>query len=122
MKAEKTIVCRVRDPNQGKLEALKREYDKVQQYIQDEDAELYSATVQAVDKYTDWEGVKEEKEYPWYLRNDTFSVEKATDSTEFDYWAKIPVKNVYGGITVPVKPHEEIKEDYNIKDSKIVRQ
>ncbi|MFP4051582.1 MAG: RNA-guided endonuclease TnpB family protein, partial [Thermoplasmata archaeon] len=84
MKTEKTITCRIVEPNRGKLDTLKKEYDKVQQYIQGKDVALYSATVQAVDRYTDWSGVKEEKEYPWYLRNDTFSVEKAENTTEFD--------------------------------------
>jgi len=79
-----------------------------------------------MDKYTDWEHLKDDKEYPWYLKNDTFSEGKAENTTEFDYWTKILVKGVYGKITVPVKPHEEIpheeiKEKYNIKDSKIVR-
>jgi len=121
VKAEKTIVCRIVEPNNGKLDALKDEYNKVQLYIKGEDVDIYSATVQAVDKYIDWGHLKDDKEYPWYLRNDTFSVEKAENTTEFDYWAKIPVKDVWGGITVPVRPHNDIKEEYNIRDSKIVR-
>lgn len=121
MKVEKTIVCRIVEPNKGKLDALKREYDKVQRYISGGDVDLYSATVQAMDKYMDWGHLKEDKEYPWYLRNDTFWVEKAENSKEFDYWAKIPVKDVWGGIKVPVELHEEIKEEHDIRDSKIVR-
>ncbi len=120
MKAEKTIVCRITEPNKGKLESLKDEYNKVQQYIKGKEVDIYSATTQAIDKYMDWEHLKD-KEYPWYLRNDKFSVEKAKNTKKFDYWAKIPVKDVYGGIWVPIKPHEEIKEEYNIKDSKVVR-
>ena len=121
MKAEKTIVCRIVGPNKGKLDVLRREYDKVQEYIHNGEVDIYSATVQAMDKYTDWAHLKDDKEYPWYLRNDTFSVEKADNTKEFDYWLRIPVKDVYGKVTVPVKPHEEIKEEYDIKDSKIVR-
>ena len=121
MKAEKTIVCRIADPNKGKLNILEEEYDKVQKYIHEKDADIYSATVQALDEYTDWKNLKDEKEYPWYLRNDTFSVKKAENTAEFDYWARIPVKGVWGGVTVPVIPHKEIKEDYDIRDSKIVR-
>lgn len=94
VKAEKTIVCRVVEPNKAKLDALKREYDKVQRYINGEDVDIYSATVQAMDKYMDWGHLKDDKEYPWYLRNDTFTVEKGENTTEFDYWAKIPVKDV----------------------------
>ena len=121
MEAKKTITCRIIEPNKCKLEALKSEYDKVQRYIKGEDFDIYSATVQAMDKYTDFGRLKDDKEYPWYLRNDTFSVGKAETTDKFDYWAKIPVKDVYGGVAIPITPHEEIKEDYNIKDSKIVR-
>ncbi|MFB6182607.1 MAG: RNA-guided endonuclease InsQ/TnpB family protein [Candidatus Nanohaloarchaea archaeon] len=119
MKAEKTIVCRIVEPNKAKLEALKEEYNKVQRYIKGEDVDIYSATKQAMDKYID--KVKEGKEYPLHLRNDTFSVEKAEDTKEFDYWARIPVANTYGKIIVPIIPHQEIKEEYNIKDSKVVK-
>ena len=122
MKAEKTIKCRIINPNKGKLKALEKEYEKVQKYIHGNDeVELYSATAQAVNKYTDWNSVKDDKEYPWYLRNDVLSVKKSRDTTEFDYWANIPVKGIYGGVTVPVIPHEEIKDEYNFKDSKIVK-
>ncbi|OKY78053.1 MAG: hypothetical protein BTN85_0538 [Candidatus Methanohalarchaeum thermophilum] len=74
-----------------------------------------------MDKYIDIEKLKDGKDYPLFLRNDTFRVEKAENTKEFGYWAKIPVRDVYGGVWVPVKPHEEIKLTYNIKDSKIVR-
>lgn len=120
MKAEKTIVCRVTEPNKGKLNELRNEYNKVQQYIKGEDVDIYSATAQAIDKYIDWEHLKD-KEYPLHLRNDTFEVGKAKNTEKFDYWVKIPIANVYGGIWVPIKPHEEIKENYQIHDSKIVR-
>lgn len=122
MNAEKTIKCRIIDPNKGKLEALEKEYEKVQKYVQGDDStKLYSATTQAVNKYTDWGSIKDEKEYPWHIRNDTFTVGKARNTSEFDYWAKIPVKGTYGKITVPVIPHEDIKDEYKFKDSKIVK-
>lgn len=81
---------------------------------------MYSATKQAMDKYIDKDKLKEEHIYPLFLRNDTFRVEEAKSTKEFSYWAKIPVSGVYGGVCVPVKLHEPIKEEYNIKDSKVV--
>ncbi len=112
MKAEKTIKCRIINPNKGKLKALVKEYEKVQQYIQgDDEVELYSSTTQAVNRYTDWDSIKHDKEYPWYLRNDVLKVSKSKNTSKFDYWANIPVKEIRGGITVPVIPHEEIKFD-----------
>ncbi len=79
---------------------------------------MYSATKQAMDRYV--KKVQNE-EYPLFLRNDTFRVEKAEDTKEFDYWARIPISNVWSGIWVPIKPHQEISEDMNVRDSKIVR-
>jgi len=119
MEAEKTIVCRITQTNKGKLEKLREEYSSAQDYIHGENVELYSATKQAMNKYID--KVKEDREYPLFLRNDTFSVEKAENTSEFSYWARIPVANTYGKIIVPINPHEEIKEEYEVKDSKIVR-
>ncbi|OKY79114.1 MAG: hypothetical protein BTN85_1620 [Candidatus Methanohalarchaeum thermophilum] len=40
---------------------------------------------------------------------------------KLNYWAKIPVRDVYSGVWVPIKPHEKTKTTYSIKDPKIVR-
>lgn len=96
---------------------LIKEYSNAQGYIRNGTEDLYSATKQAMDRYV--EKVQNE-EYPLFLRNDTFKVEKAEKSEEFDYWARIPISNVWGGVWVPIKPHQEIPEDMNIHDSKIV--
>ncbi len=120
VEAEKTIICSITDPNKNKLDAIKQEYRNAQRYIRGENVELYSATEQAMDKYIEKDKLKE-KEYPLFLRNDTFKIEKAKQTEEFDYWAKIPISNVYGGVWIPIKPHQEIKEDYQIHDSKIVK-
>ncbi|OKY78708.1 MAG: hypothetical protein BTN85_1206 [Candidatus Methanohalarchaeum thermophilum] len=42
-----------------------------------------------MNKYID--KIKEDREYPLHLRNDTFSIEKAENTNKFDYWARIPV-------------------------------
>ena len=117
MKVEKTIVCRIWRPTDRKRGLLIKEYSNAQGYIRGETEDLYSATRQAMDRYV--EKVQNE-EYPLFLRNDTFKVESAEKSEEFDYWAEIPIANVWGGIWVAVKPHQEITEDMNIHDSKIV--
>jgi len=121
MKAEKTIVCRISQPDKNKIKNLEDEYQKVQKYIhRDKETKIYSATKQAVDKYVDWKHLKN-KEYPWFLRNDTFKAEKAENTEKFNYWATIPVASKHGGVIVPIKPHEEIKKEYKIKDSKIIK-
>mgnify|MGYP006914320026 CR=1 FL=1 len=114
---EKTVVCRFQQPNKDKLEKIQEEYNNAQSYLQGENVELYSATKQAMDKYS---GKDNGEEKPLFLRNDTFEVvRRDTELTE--YWAKIPVASVYGGIWIPITPHTEIKEDWEIGDSKIVR-
>ena len=118
MRVEKTIVCRILDPTDRKRGLLVKEYSNAQGYIRGETEDLYSATKQAMDRYV--ERVQNE-EYPLFLRNDTFRVERAEGTKEFDYWARIPISGVWGGIWVPIKPHQEISEDMNVHDSKIVR-
>ncbi len=115
---EKTIVCGILDLTVRKEGLLVKEYSNAQGYIRGETEDLYSATKQAMDKYV--EKVRNE-EYPLFLRNDTFRVEKAENTKEYDYWARIPVSDVRGGIWVPIKPHQEISGDMDVHDSKIVR-
>ncbi len=118
MKSEKTIICRIQNLTKRKKGLLIKEYTNAQGYLKGDTDDLYSATKQAMDKYT--EKVKESKEYPLHLRNDTFKVEEAENTEEFDYWAKIPVSDAWGGIWVPIKPHKEIEDDMKVLDSKIV--
>jgi putative transposase len=63
---------------------------------------------------------KEDKEQPLFIRNDIFEVAKR-DIELTEYWAKIPVASIHGGVWVPVQPHIEIQDDWNIGDFKIVR-
>lgn len=50
-----------------------------------------------------------------------FDVEKH-DTELADWWMKIPVSQVYGGVNVPINPHETIPDDAKVKDSKIVKE
>jgi putative transposase len=114
----RTVKARIMNPTSRKKELLEKEYGNAQEYVSGETENLYSATKQAMDKYA---GKDNGEEKPLFLRNDTFRVEEAENTEKFDYWAKIPIHDHYGGIQVPVVPHREIKEDWKIKDSKIVK-
>ena len=114
----RTVKARILNPTSRKKQLLEKEYSNAQEYVSGESKELYSASKQAMDKYA---GKSNGEEKPLFLRNDTFRVEKSENAEEFDYWAKIPIYDEWGGIEVPVKPHREIKEEWEIKDSKIVR-
>jgi putative transposase len=115
--AEKTVVCRFQQPNKDKLKAVNEEYANAQSYVQGEDAELYSATRQQMERRAG----NADKEQPLFIRNDTFEVVKR-DTELTEYWAKIPVASVHGGVWIPIQPHTEIQEDWEIGDSKIVRE
>jgi putative transposase len=115
--AEKTVVCRFQQPNKDKLKAVNEEYVNAQSYVQGEDAELYSANRQQMERRAG----NADKEQPLFIRNDTFEVVKR-DTELTEYWAKIPVASVHGGVWIPIQPHTEIQEDWEIGDSKIVRE
>lgn len=91
---------------------------RAQKYVKGETEKLYSATKQAMDRYA---GKDNGKEKPLFLRNDKFEVKKSKSAKEFEFWAKIPIYDEYGGIEVPVKPHESL-EGWEIKDSKIIKE
>jgi putative transposase len=114
----RTVKARIMDPTSRKKELLEREYQNAQEYVSGESEDLYSATKQAMDKYA---GKDNGEEKPLFLRNDTFQIEKSKNTEEFDYWAKIPIYDEWGGIEVPLKPHTEIQDDWEIKDSKILK-
>ncbi|MDY7082764.1 MAG: transposase, partial [Halobacteria archaeon] len=123
--AEKTVVAKILTDKltNKKRDALEREYTAFQRYIRgDETVELYSATEQCADAYVEKEKVKDDHEYPWFIRNDTFHVDLRRDDNDVaDWWLKVPVAKVRGGINVPIKPHDEIPDEAEVKDSKIVR-
>ena len=51
------------------------------------------------------------------IRKDLIKVEKRDINTKLTkYWARIPVKGRRGGVWVAIKPHEEIKPEYEICD------
>jgi len=48
-----------------------------------------------------------QKEYPLILRNDVYDM-RITNSKLSEYWIKVPVYGVKGGIKLPIKPHCEM--------------
>ncbi|MCL7383701.1 MAG: transposase [Thaumarchaeota archaeon] len=61
--------------------------------------------------------LKPNKEYPMILRRDVYRA--GTKLTQ--YWLKIPIYGVKGGINVPIKTHEPITEDMVCREAKIIR-
>ena len=59
-----------------------------------------------------------DKEYPIFLRKDLIDVEKC-ESDIADYYFKIPSKQRYGGIKVPILTHKPIKGE--IGETKLIK-
>lgn len=81
--------------------------------IRDEDAELYSATKQQISQKD-----VESPGHPVVLRNDVFTINRTGNT----WYAKIPHKDVYGGLKVPVHvPHryDELLERADMRDSQL---
>jgi putative transposase len=103
MEVQKTIKCKIDDLTEGKRKALEQEFDNLQKYLQkDMDVKLYSANKQQADRF--YEEIKEDKEYPISVRKDLIDIQK-TDNKVSEYWLKVRVASIYGGINVPIKPH-----------------
>lgn len=119
MKARKTIKAKILELRKKKEELLKREYESWQRYLRgDKAVPLYSATKQQADRLLRrLKGrVKPNKEYPLILRRDVYRA----NTKLTPYWLKIPIYGVRGGINVPIKTHEPIK-DMVCKEAKIIR-
>lgn len=99
MEVMKTIQGGVVTLTKVKQELLGQEYENLQRYLHGE----------------------EDKEYPLSIRKGLIDVQEC-DSDVCDYFVKIPVAGRYGGVNVPVNTHEEIKEDYELCESKLYRE
>ncbi len=119
MKVEKTVQAGVVELTNQKRKELETEYQNLQRYLQgEEDVEVYSANKQQADRFYDT--IKEDKEYPISVRKDLINVQEC-ESDIADYFVKIPTKQRYGGLKLPVKTHTEIKDDWEIGESKVIK-
>jgi len=123
--ARKTVVAKILTDRltNKKREAIEREYNAFQRYVHgEEDVELYSAIRQDAFRHIDRDEIKDEREYPVPIRNQNFDVGLRRDDNDVaDWWLKVPVATIWGGVNVPIKPHEPIPDEAELCDSKIVR-
>jgi putative transposase len=121
--AKKTIKAKVLELRRGKESLLIKEYQNWQRYIHgDRSAELYSATKQQAEKFIrrlqkQNGGTLKDKEYPMILRNDVYRA----DTKLTQYWIKIPIHGVRGGINVPVGVSSPIPDGAETKEAKLIR-
>jgi putative transposase len=116
VKAKKCYHCKViEDLTNTKLVALQQEYDNLQHYLQTkEDLGLDSANKHSNRFYKG-------KKYPLSIRNDLIKIEHRP-STIAEYWVRIPVRSVKGGLWIGlIKPYEPIPPNAKICESKLYK-
>lgn len=119
MLATKTIRCQIWQATATKRNVLEEEFNNLQIYLQEGiDNGIYSANKQQAKRY--FKRVKKEKRYPISIRNDLIKVEKR-DTKLVKYWVRIPVHGRRGGLWLPIKPHCDFPDGYNVSESKIVK-
>jgi len=116
--ATKTIKAKVVSLTKHKKDLLETEYNNLQHFLQTgEDCGVYSANKQqALQLY---KTIKSNKEYPISLRKDLIEIEKQ-DTCIAKYWYRIRVKGCRK-LWVAIKPHQEIPENIEFCESKIIR-
>ncbi|RZN60185.1 MAG: hypothetical protein EF811_06985 [Methanonatronarchaeia archaeon] len=119
MKVEKTVQAGIVELTNQKRKELETEYQNLQRHLQgEEDVEVYSANKQQAERFYDT--IKEDNEYPISVRKDLIDVQEC-ESDIADYFVKVPTAQRYGGLKLPVKTHTEIKDDWEIGESKVIR-
>ena len=119
MKIQKVIKCGIIGLTRIKERFLSEEYENLQRFLRGEkDVRLYSANKQQAKRF--YKKIKEDKEYPLSIRKDLIKVEKR-DTKIAKYWARIPVAGRRGGLWVAIKPHQDIPEDVEFGESKVLR-
>ena len=112
------LKCGVVHLTKVKANLLNQEYDNLNHFLKTgEDRGVYSANKQQAKRY--YKKIKD-KEYPLSIRKDLIKVEKRNTKIA-KYWARIPVKGRRGGVWVAIKPHQEIPEEAEICESRLMR-
>ena len=119
MLVSKTIKCGIIKPTKKKLSLLNQEYENLQRFLNgDCSVKLYSANKQQAKRY--YKKIKPNKEYPLSIRKDLIRIERK-ETKLVKYWVRIPVAGRRGGIWLPVKPHCNFPDNYEICESKVLK-
>jgi putative transposase len=96
--------------------ALQQEYDNPQHYLQ---TRVYSANKQQADRF--YKVIKKTTKYPLSIRNDLIRLEHDPSSIA-EYWVRVPVKLVNGGLWIGlIKPYEPIPKYAKICECKLYK-
>jgi len=127
MRLQKTVKAKIFGLTRIKEALLREEYDNFQAVLRGFEAPLYSATRQQALRLLrkirrrNSKGLKRRKEYPMILRRDVFNVRK-TENKLANFWVKIPVHHVRGGIKVPIQlpRNQENLLSLSIREGKLI--
>jgi transposase len=90
----------------------------LQKFLRGEAVKLYSANKQQAMRY--YKAAKPNKEYPLSIRKDLIRIEKGKTRL-VKWWVRIPVAGRRGGIWLPIRPHCEFPNLYEICESKVLK-
>ncbi len=112
MEAEKTVKSAIVNLTNVKRQQLEKMWSNYHRWLHTGEGEdkVYSAHCQQAKRNLDTDSLKDGKAYPVFLRKDLIDIQ-VCDSNLADYFFKIPSKQKYGGIKVPIKTHQKIDED-----------
>ena len=126
MLVSKTIKCRIFGPTKKKLELLNNEWDKYQDFIEleENDCDWLADKVSVYVSYkaqARWYWSKFKKQnFPISVSNQILKI-KETKHKLAKYWVRIPIKAKRGGIWLPIKPHTEFPENFELRESKLLK-
>jgi putative transposase len=108
MMVHRTVKAKIFGLTRVKEALLREEYDNFQAYLRGFDVPLYSATKQQAQRLLRrLKGKLKRKEYSMILRRDVFNI-KVTGNKLSQFWVKIPIHHVKGGIKAPIQlPHNQ---------------
>ncbi len=116
---KETIQAGIVELTNIKKRQLQTEYENLQKYLKTgKDVELYSANRQQAERFYDT--IKKDKDYPLSIRKDLIDIE-CCETDIADYFVKIPTAQRYGGLKLPIKTHTEIKENWEVCESKVFK-
>jgi putative transposase len=124
---KKTIRVKIFGLTAKKEALLLEEYNNWQSRLRgDKEKPLIAATKQQADRLLKSLGknYNNEKEYPLALRNDSIRVERAKEAKWSDWWFKVPVAGLYGGVWCPIvmaQNQEYLLDDCVLRESKLIR-
>jgi len=119
VKATKVIKAKIVHLTKIKEKLLTEEYENLQKFLHEGgNVKLYSANKQQAKRY--YKKIKQNREYPLSIRKDLIKIHNR-ETKLVKYWVRIPVAGKRGGIWLPVKPHTDFPDEYEICESKVIK-